>query len=88
MRVINGIDVLLKEPKKYLGSDMVGLITNPTGVTMGLDSTLDAFYEHPDIKITMVPAHITIVRPGTSGNDVSAIVGLLNRMPLFVIGSS
>lgn len=59
MRVFNGVDVLLKEPRKFLGSDSVGLITNPTGVTIGLESTLDSFYDHADIKLKAVfgPEH-------------------------------
>ncbi len=59
MSVLNGIDVLLKEPRKYLGSDSIGLITNPTGVTLGLESTLDAFHQHPAIHLKSVfgPEH-------------------------------
>ena len=59
MSVLNGVDVLLKEPKSYLGGEHVGLVTNQTGVTKRLVSTLDAFHEHPDIKLKAVfgPEH-------------------------------
>jgi uncharacterized protein YbbC (DUF1343 family) len=58
-RVKPGVDVLLRNPTSYIGSSKVGLITNPTGVTSSLASTLDAFYMHPDIRVTTVfgPEH-------------------------------
>jgi len=57
--VRNGVDVLLDDPSTIMGDARVGLITNPTGVTLGLYSTLDAFHEHPRIDLTIVfgPEH-------------------------------
>lgn len=54
-----GVDILLKNPDKHIGSSNVGLITNPTGVTGNLTSTLDAFHRHPDIRLEAVfgPEH-------------------------------
>lgn len=84
LNVLNGVDVLLKEPAKYLGSDHVGLITNPTGVTIGLESTLDVFYDHTDIKIEAVfgPEH------GARGDiqdalDVSSHVDERTGLPVY-----
>ena len=59
MSVLNGVDVLLENPRKYLGGNQIGLITNPTGVTANLESTLDAFHVHGKIKLTSVfgPEH-------------------------------
>ena len=59
MTVRNGVDVLLEDPSSFIGDARVGLITNPTGVTMGLYSTLDAFHEHPGIDLAAVfgPEH-------------------------------
>jgi uncharacterized protein YbbC (DUF1343 family) len=57
--VRNGVEVLLENPSEFIGDAKVGLITNPTGVTLGLYSTLDAFHEHPGIDLTAVfgPEH-------------------------------
>jgi uncharacterized protein YbbC (DUF1343 family) len=59
LSVINGVDVLLEDPSAILGESRVGLITNPTGVTLGLYSTFDAFHEHPGISLAAVfgPEH-------------------------------
>jgi uncharacterized protein YbbC (DUF1343 family) len=58
-RVKPGVDVLLEKPSEYLGSRRVGLITNPTGVTSSLTSTIDAFHRHPEIKLKAIfgPEH-------------------------------
>jgi beta-N-acetylhexosaminidase len=54
-----GVDVLLDEPRAYLGFDRVGLVTNPTGVTSRLESTLDEFHKHDKINLSAVfgPEH-------------------------------
>jgi uncharacterized protein YbbC (DUF1343 family) len=59
MTVRNGVDVLLEDPSVILGEASVGLITNPTGVTLGLYSTFDAFHDHPSINLAAVfgPEH-------------------------------
>jgi len=59
LTVRNGVDVLLDDPSSFIGDAKVGLITNPTGVTLGLYSTLDAFHEHPGIDLAAVfgPEH-------------------------------
>ncbi|MBL7080081.1 DUF1343 domain-containing protein, partial [Candidatus Bathyarchaeota archaeon] len=59
LTVRNGVDVLLEDPSSFIGDARIGLITNPTGVTMGLYSTLDAFHEHPGIDLAAVfgPEH-------------------------------
>ena len=51
MRVTTGLDVLLMDPVKYLGSHAVALVTNHTGVTRNLESAFDAFHASPDIKL-------------------------------------
>ena len=59
MKVTPGVDVLLKEPRAYLGYDKVGLVTNPTGVTSLMESTFDVFYQNDDINLVTVfgPEH-------------------------------
>ena len=51
MSVRTGVEVLLKDPGEYVGSKGVGLITNPTGVTRELASTIDVFHIHPGIDL-------------------------------------
>ena len=59
MRVKSGVDVLLRSPGEHLGGSKVGLITNPTGVTGDLVSTIDAFNGHPlvDLEAVFGPEH-------------------------------
>ena len=59
MSVLNGVDVLLEKPRKFLGDNQIGLITNPTGVTTSLESTLDAFHRNDKVKLKAVfgPEH-------------------------------
>jgi uncharacterized protein YbbC (DUF1343 family) len=54
-----GVDVLLEDPRGFLRGDAIGLVTNPTGVTCRLESTLDAFHSHPDVTLKAVfgPEH-------------------------------
>ena len=54
MRIQNGVDVFLADPKSIVDDSKVGLITNPTGVTTELYSTFDAFYDHPNIDLVAV----------------------------------
>ena len=59
MRAMNGVDVLLAEPRAILCNDSIGLATNQTGVTIGLESTLDAFHKSKEIKLRAIfgPEH-------------------------------
>lgn len=54
-----GIDVLLEDKIDLLKDKRVGLITNPTGVTSELTSTIDALNEHHDIDLVALfgPEH-------------------------------
>ena len=58
-RVIPGVEILLQNPAKFLGSSGVGLITNQTGVTSDLASTIDVFHRHKSIKLKAIfgPEH-------------------------------
>ncbi|MBD3207115.1 DUF1343 domain-containing protein [Candidatus Bathyarchaeota archaeon] len=59
MSVLNGLDVLLEEPEDYLGKYQIGLVTNPTGVTVELEQNIDALWRNPKIKLKVVfgPEH-------------------------------
>jgi len=58
-KVVAGVDILLRKPSAILGSLKVGLITNPTGVTGELVSTIDAFHRHRDMDLVALysPEH-------------------------------
>ncbi len=58
-KVTPGIDILLRNPRKFLGSSKVAVITNPTGVTSNLTSTIDALHSHDDIRLVAIfgPEH-------------------------------
>jgi uncharacterized protein YbbC (DUF1343 family) len=53
------VDVLLEDPRGHLGGHSIGLVTNPTGVTSHLESSLDALHSHPDVDLRIVfgPEH-------------------------------
>ena len=53
-KVRTGVDILLQNPKKHLGSSKVGLITNSSGVTYNLVSTIDSLYKHPEIDLKVI----------------------------------
>ena len=46
-----GIEVLLEKKIDLISGKNVGLITNPTGVTRALRSTIDALHEHPAVQL-------------------------------------
>jgi uncharacterized protein YbbC (DUF1343 family) len=51
LTVVTGLDRLLKDPSRYLGSQAVALVTNQTGVTRSLEPALDAFHECSEINL-------------------------------------
>ena len=54
-----GAEIVLEDPKEYLGSNQIGLITNQTGVTSKLEHLIDVFHNEPDINLKKVfgPEH-------------------------------
>ena len=54
-----GIDVLLENQIDLLKNKNVGLITNPTGININMKSTIDLFYENPEINLVAIfgPEH-------------------------------
>jgi len=51
LTVETGLERLLKDPARYVGSQSVALVTNQTGVTRSLEPALDAFHESPGIRL-------------------------------------
>ncbi len=58
-KVKPGIDVLITKRVDLIIGKKVGLITNPTGVTSELKSTIDALHKFPDLKLVALfgPEH-------------------------------
>ncbi len=54
-----GIEVLLAEQMNLIKGRNIGLITNPTGVTSRLKSTIDALHENRDVRLVALfgPEH-------------------------------
>src|SRR5699024_9756779 len=51
-----GLDVFLENGYKSFIGKRIGLVTNITGVNNKLISSIDLFYEHPDIHLTALYA--------------------------------
>lgn len=58
-RVKTGVDLLLQAPEKHIGSQGIGLITNPTGITGDVIPDVDAFQKNERILLRTVfgPEH-------------------------------
>jgi Uncharacterized protein conserved in bacteria len=58
-RVKTGIEVLRADDFRILKGKRVGLITNPTGVDNNMKSTVDIFYESPNVNLVALygPEH-------------------------------
>jgi len=57
--VLPGVDVLVAEKVDLIKGKRVGLITNPTGVTAALQSTIDVLHQQPDVELVALygPEH-------------------------------
>jgi uncharacterized protein YbbC (DUF1343 family) len=67
--VETGIDVLLADGFRLLAGKRVGLITNPTGVTADLRSTVDVLHRAPDVKLVALFGPEHGVRGDTAAGD-------------------
>lgn len=74
-RVVPGLDVLLGPKRELLAGKRVGLITNPTGVTVKLESAIDRMARARDFKLAALfgPEH------GVRG-DAQAGAAVADRM--------
>ena len=59
VKVLPGIDVLIKEKMNLIKDKRVGLITNATGITSSLQSTIDVLHRHPSANLVALfsPEH-------------------------------
>ncbi len=58
-RVTPGIEVLMNDHLDWVEGKQVGLVTNMTGVSTELKSSIDLLYDHPDVELTALygPEH-------------------------------
>ncbi|MBN2410542.1 DUF1343 domain-containing protein [candidate division KSB1 bacterium] len=88
-KVKPGIEVLLQEKTDLLSGRRVGLITNPTGVTSQLKTTIDVLYEHPDIKLVALfgPEH-GVRGDVTAGQQIQSSTDEKTGLPVFSLYGS
>ena len=82
--VIPGVEVLLNEQMERLAGRRVGLITNPTGVTRGLQATVDVLNEHPQIRLKALfgPEH-GVRGNRAAGAPVATYIDEKTGLPVF-----
>lgn len=79
-----GIEVLLTEQLDLVRGKRVGLITNPTGVTSQLVSTIDALHAQPEVKLVALFGPEHGVRGDVSaGNHVADMVDARTGIPVY-----
>lgn len=79
-----GVDVLLdKHIDKYKGKN-IGLITNPTGVSKDLETTIDLLNNHPEINLTKLygPEH-GVRGDAQAGAEVTNYVDDESGLPVY-----
>ncbi|MEC0356758.1 exo-beta-N-acetylmuramidase NamZ family protein [Bacillus halotolerans] len=83
-KVQTGIDILLSQHKKQLKGKRVGLITNPTGVSASLKSSVDILYEDPDIQLTALfgPEH-GVRGDAQAGDEVGSYIDEKTGVPVY-----
>ncbi len=79
-----GIEVLLSERMDLIRGKRVGLITNPTGVTADLISTIDALHALPEVKLVALfgPEH-GVRGDAFAGQHVNDSVDARTGVPVF-----
>jgi uncharacterized protein YbbC (DUF1343 family) len=79
-----GIEVLLAERLDLVAGKRVGLVTNPTGVTSQLVSTIDALHARPEVKLVALFGPEHGVRGDVSaGNHVADMIDARTGIPMY-----
>ncbi len=83
-KVLTGLEVLKKDNFKELKGKRIGLITNPTGVDNNLKSTVDIFYESPNVNLTALfgPEH-GVRGSHSAGEYVPFYIDSLTGLPVY-----
>ncbi|MBU0637634.1 MAG: DUF1343 domain-containing protein [Planctomycetes bacterium] len=78
-----GIDVLIADRFQPLAGKRVGLITNPTGVTSDLRSTIDVLYQTPEVQLVTLfgPEH-GVRGEVTAGGNIADASDPLTGLPI------
>jgi len=79
-----GVEVLMEDEINLVKGKKVGLITNPTGVTAKLVSTVDKFHNHPEIELVALFGPEHGVRGNiTAGGKVEDFVDQKTGVPVY-----
>jgi uncharacterized protein YbbC (DUF1343 family) len=79
-----GVEVLLEEKLDLVKGKRVGLITNPTGVSSHLESTIDLLYNHPDVDLVALFGPEHGVRGDVMGGEkISNFVDKKTSVPVY-----
>ncbi|MBN1478690.1 DUF1343 domain-containing protein [candidate division KSB1 bacterium] len=82
--VLPGIDILLAEQLDLVKHKRVGLITNPTGITTTLLSTIETLYSHPQVNLVALYAPEHGVRGDIpAGEYVEHFIDKKTKLPVY-----
>lgn len=83
-RILLGIDVLERDGFKPLQGKRVGLITNPTGLTGDLRSSIDVLFHAPGVKLTALygPEH-GVRGAAAAGDKVEDARDEITNLPVY-----
>ncbi|MBN1274159.1 MAG: DUF1343 domain-containing protein [Candidatus Aminicenantes bacterium] len=79
-----GVEVFLEKHLNLVQGKKVGLVTNPSGCTRGLKSTVEVFYESPDINLVALYSPEHGVRGNAqAGEYVPFVIDEKFNLPVF-----
>lgn len=79
-----GLDVFLNQNSDICKGKRIGLITNLTGLNKQLESTIDLFFEHPDIYLTALYAPEHGIRgDAREGESVDSSIDEVTGLPVY-----
>jgi len=82
--ILPGIDVLMRDQRQLIEGSRIGLITNPTGMTRNLQSTIDTLYKHPDVHLVALYGPEHGVRGDVpAGEYVSSYIDEKTKLPVY-----
>jgi uncharacterized protein YbbC (DUF1343 family) len=84
MRTITGLEVLLENPRAYLGSMRVGLIAGASSVDAQLVSSAERLHIHPDIDLRALfgPEH-GLRGEAQAGEHVTSYIDTVSGLPVY-----
>ena len=81
--ILPGVEVLVRDHAAELAGKRVGILTNPTGVTRGLESTIDAVRSMPGVEVVRLfsPEH-GLRGQHLAGDKVNETVDPVSGLPV------